>query len=464
MTEVKKKYTMARCLRLIRIGLVLFFASIIPVMAYAADAAPQEKMEKPSGEAPKEESKASIAGSLETTGNFYTSYNEYYNRTRTEYRVYENVAFDATFTENWLLHFNSRVAYQSQKGGDVDNWLLNFYYGYLEYSSEKFSAQLGRIMDFDNLVYVYFDGLNLEGNIPIGDYRLTLDLYGGMIVKDDYLEYYRNPWTIRTFNSIDYRNMFIKQRIGDYIVGLKADFMGKNIGVFGVDYQLVLNGNSLAEHYASLNYESMFSKKIKLYGYCTVDLVGVMPSNLLTAAQINPLDLLSIVIEYEYYQPVFIKGSYFQANFETYGNQEASARLIFFISKLFTFDMKYGAIIYEGAGELGNEVSLNLEHRDLARFGLRCNYDMIIGPEGNLITLQAIVTRRIFIFDFLCGAGVQFYNDGKISDTLSPGYFGMIGADIRIIKSLVLSATGDIARNEEYAYNLRGNLSLKYFF
>jgi len=449
---------------LFRIAALALAVAVIPFAVRAAEEPAGVVKETPAAEEKKEESKASIEGSLETTGNFYTSHNEYYNRTRTEYRVYENVAFDAAFNENWSFHFNSRAAYQTQKGGSQGNWLFNFFYGYLDFDSEKFAAQLGRIMDFENLVYLYFDGLNLEAKIPAGEHRVTLDLYGGLVVKDDYVEEYRNPWSLRAFNSTDYRNLFITQRRGDYVAGFKAEFMAKDIGIFGAEYQILFNGGRLAEHYASINFETMFSKKVRLYGYGTLDLVELLPANTLAAVQVNPAEILSIVLEHEYYRPVFIKDSYFRAYFEPYGNQQASLRFIVMPSKLLSIDLKYGAILYDAATEVGNEVSVALEHRDIRKFGLRFNAEAILGPEGNLITVQAMVKRRVFVFDLMAGGGAQFYNDTSITKKLSPGYFATIGSDITIIRSLVLSATGEFSSNEDYPYLFRGNLSLKYLF
>jgi hypothetical protein len=429
------------CLLKIKIALTLIFISAVP--AWSAP---------------------SIEGSVETTGNVYTSHDQYYNRTKIQYRAYENVAFDATFNENWSFRFNSRAVYQTQKAGSTGNWIFNFFYGYLDFNSDLFSMQLGRIMDFNNLVYVYFDGLNLESKIKISEHKLTLDLYTGYIVKDDYLEEYRNPWILRSFNSTDYRNMFIIQRKGDYIVGLKAELFAKNAGVFGLEYQLIFNHSAMAEHYVSLNFETMFSKVFKLYGYGTLDLIELLPSNTLAAMQINPVDLLSIVIEHEYYRPVFIKNTYFWVYFKPYGNQDVNAKLIFLVSKLLTIDLKYGVIMYDATSAVGNEVSANLEHRDLGKFGLKINTDLIIGPEGNLITTQALIKRRILFIDLLAGGGIEFYNDKSITSGLSTGYFATLGADIQIIKSLILSATGEFSSNKEYRYNVRGNLSLKYIF
>jgi hypothetical protein len=426
---------------MMRIAVTLIFMSAIPALA-----------------AP------SIEGSLETTGNVYTSHDQYYNRTKIQYRAYENVAFDATFNEHWFFRFNSRAIYQTQKIGTIGNWILNFFYGYLDYDNDYFSLQAGRIMDFNNLVYVYFDGLNLESKIKLGEHKLTLDLYGGYIVKDDYLEEYRNPWILRSFNSTDIRNMFIVQRRGDYVAGFKAELFAKKAGVFGIDYQMIFNRAALAEHYVSLNFETMFSKFFKLYGYGTLDLVELLPSNTLAAVQINPVDLLSIVFEHEYYRPVFIKNSYFWVYFKPYGNQDVNAKIIFLISKLLSIDFRYGVILYEATPDPGNQVSINLEHRDILKFGMKINTDLIVGPEGNLITLQVALKRHILFLDLLAGGGVEFYNDKSIASGLATGYFATVGTDIEIIKSVILSATGEFSSNQEYRYHVRGNISLKYIF
>ena len=111
-----------------------------------------------------------------------------------------------------------------------------------------------------------------------------------MIVKDDYLEQYENPYVLRTFNSTDYRNLFITQRLGDYVAGVDLSLYAPKAVIFGADYQIVFNHNALAEHYASLNIETAFSKKVKLYGYGTMDLVQLLPSSTLAAIQIDPVD------------------------------------------------------------------------------------------------------------------------------------------------------------------------------
>jgi hypothetical protein len=405
-----------------------------------------------------------IEGSLDTVANVYSSHDQYYNRTRTECRAYENAAFDATFNDNWAFRFNSRFLYETQKRDASGNWIFNFFYGYLDFSSDKFKMQLGRIMDFNNLVFLYFDGINLEGIIKIAEHKLTLDVYGGFIVKDDYLDDYRNPWMLRSFNSTDYRNIFISQRIGDYVTGFKAEFLANKIGIFGVEYQLIFNHNVLAEHYASINFETSFSKKFKLYGYGTLDLVELLPANTLLAMQIDPVKKVSIVIEHEYYRPVFLKDSYFWIYFKPYGNQDVCARVIYMPSDKLSLDFKYALILYNTNESIGNELSFRLEHRNLAGFGLKCSADFILGPEGNLITIQAMIKRPINMIELLAGAGVEFYNDRGVGKGMDHGYFATLGTDIKIARPVVLSATGEFASNKDYAYNIRANVSLKYLF
>jgi hypothetical protein len=120
--------------------------------------------------------------------------------------------------------------------------------------------------------------------------------------------------------------------------------------------------------------------------------------------------------------------------------------------------------MYEAVSAVGNELSASLEHRDIWKFGMKLNMDLIAGPEGNLITLQMVLKRRILFFDLLAGGGVEFYNDKGLTSGLDRGYFATLGADLEIVKPVILSATGEFSSNKEYRYNFRGNASLKYLF
>lgn len=408
---------------------------------------------------------AKIGGTLETGGYVYSPRPyDFLGATSTQYRIYENVSFDAAFNENWGFHFNSRFGYQSQKREAPDSWLLNFYYGYLEYDSDRLDFQIGRIMDFTNLVYLYFDGARIEGRVKSGETGISLGLYGGFIVRDDYLEEYGNPYVLRTFNSTDYRSLFISQRTGDYVAGASVSVQAPKAGIFGAEYQVVFNRNALAEHYASLNFETTFSKKVRLYGYGTLDLVALLPSNTLAAVQIDPADAFSLIVAHEYYRPVFLKSSYFWSYFEPYGNQEASATFIFPISKPLVLDLKYGVVMYDATSEPGHEASARIEHRDIGRFGIRAETTFITGPEGNLVTLQMTVRRRVLMLGLVAGGGIEFYNDGGLTDGYSRGYFAALGADIEIIKQVILSLNGECSGNRDTRYDLRGSFSLKYNF
>ncbi len=406
-----------------------------------------------------------IEGTLETAGYLYSPrpYN-LFGFTATQFRIYENVSFDAVFNDSWNFRFNSRFGYQSQKREAPDNWLLNFYYGYLEYDSDRFNFQLGRIMDFTNLVYLYFDGARAEGKVKTGETMITLGAYGGVIVRDDYLEEYGNPYVLRTFNSADYRSLFIRQRMGDYVAGASISVHAPKAGIFGADYQVVFNRNALAEHYASLNFETAFSKKVRLYGYGTLDLVAILPSNTLAAVQVDPVDAFSLIVAHEYYRPVFLKNTFFWSYFDPYGNQEVSATFIFPISKPLVVDAGYGVIMYDSTSEVGHELSARIEHRNISRFGIRAETAFITGPEGNLVTLQIMVRRRVLMLNLMAGGGIEFYNDGKLTDGYSRGYFATLGTDIEIIKQVILSLNGECSGNRKTRYDLRGTFSLKYNF
>jgi hypothetical protein len=406
-----------------------------------------------------------IEGTLETGGYVYTPRPyDFAGTGATQYRIYENVSFDATFNADWSFHFNTRVGYQSQRRESQDGVILNFYYGYVEYSSDRLDFQFGRIVDFTNLVYLYFDGAKLEGKMKAGDNRINLGCYGGVIVRDDYLEEYGNPYVLRTFNSTDYRSLFISQRLGDYVAGATLSVYAPKAVIFGADYQIVFNRNALAEHYASLNIETAFSKKVKLYGYGTLDLVQLLPSNTLAAIQIDPVDTFSLIVAHEYYRPVFLKHSYFWTYFAPFGNQDVSATFIFPITKTLTLDARYGAIFYDSTSEAGQELNAAIEQRNINRFGVKAEAGFITGPEGNLVTLQMMLKRRVLMVGLVAGGGIEFYNDSKLTDGYSRGYFATLGADIEIVKQVILALSGECSGNQDTRYDVRGTFSLKYNF
>ena len=410
-------------------------------------------------------SEPTIEGTLDTGGYVYTPRPyDFTGSGATQYRIYENVSFDATFNESWSFHFNTRFGYQSLNRESQNSVILNFYYGYAEYSSEKLDFQFGRIMDFTNLVYLYFDGAKLEGKLKAGDNKITLGCYGGVIVKDDYLEQYGNPYVLRTFNSTDYRNLFITQRLGDYVAGVNLSLYAPKAVIFGADYQIVLNHNALAEHYASLNIETAFSKKVKLYGYGTMDLVELLPSSTLAAIQIDPVDAFSLVVAHEYYRPVFLKNSYFWTFFDPFGNQDVSATFIFPITRTLTLDAKYAAIFYDSTSEVGQELNASIEQRNINRWGVKAEANFITGPDGNLATFQLMLRRRILMVGLNAGGGIEFYNSGKLTDGYAKGYFATLGADIEIVKRVILALSGECSGSKDTRFDVRGTFSLKYNF
>ena len=109
-------------------------------------------------------------------------------------------------------------------------------------------------------------------------------------------------------------------------------------------------------------------------------------------------------------------------------------------------------------------MNARIEHRNVKRFGIRAETTFITGPEGNLVTLQMMVRRRVLMLGLMAGGGIEFYNDAKLTDGYSRGYFATLGADIEILKQVILSLNGECSGNRETRYDLRGTFSLKYNF
>ncbi len=417
------------------------------------------------------------SGSLDTTVYTYSSEKEDLSGTEPSTKVYEKILLNINFSDDIVFHTNNRIAYRTSKNEDPEQWDFNLFYGFLDYTiTDDFNIKIGRIMDINSLVYSFYDGSNIEYKFNFSKHKFTVDIYGGLTVNDDYLEDENETYG---FNSFDYRNLYIEQRYGDYIGGAKANYLANGIGILNIDYQVIYNDNSLAEQYLSLDFDTLFSKKIILYGYGTFDLVDKTAANSLAAGQINPIDFLSVLIEHEYYRPVYIKDSFFWSYFEPYGNQELSGTLIFYISKLMTFDIKYGKIFYDSSDDCGDEVTGNFEHRGLYQFGIRLNGDYITGPEGDKITGQVILKRRFFNIDAIGGGGAVVYDEDKVvlsasTDDLSKGilvhtrspigYFATLGAEMEIFDDIILTADGEYYNNRKYSYDLRGIFSLKYIF
>lgn len=430
-----------------------------------------------------------INGSLDTTVYIYSSENEDFTGTETKSKISETLFLNADLYKNLSFHTNNRFNYWTAENDNPDRYEINLYYGYVDYAPlENFNTQLGRIMDLNSLMYSIYDGANFEFLFNIFDTKLTLDIYGGLVVNDDYLEnddpYGNNSFDYRNIFNFDkvsnYRDLLMKERKGDYICGTKADFLLKNIGIFAVEYQSTYNQYDLAEQYVSLDFDTLFSKKIVLYGYGVIDLIDKKPSNTLAAAQYNYSDFLSVILEHEYFRPVYIKDSYFWSYFEPYGYQQASGTFIFNISKLLKVDIKYGKIIYDAESKTGDEYSANITHRNIYGFTVNLNGDYYTGPEGDQILSEATLNKRISIFDLFAGGGIIYYSDKNLSHTLdtdyfsknyreiknsfNDGYYGSLEAEMNILKNLIFSATGEYYNNPKYYYDLRGILSLKYIF
>jgi len=406
-------------------------------------------------------SEIKFSGVSDTSAYMYPTENEDLTGTETNWRFQQGVLFDVEFTDTFGFHLNSRLIYRTNEYENPEQLAFNCYYGYFQYAfTEKLVMQMGRIMDAGNLALTYFDGANLEYGLSMFKQDFTFNLYGGMLVNDDYLD----EDSIAGFNSFDFKNFFIKQRAGDYTAGMKTNCHIKDIAFVGVDYQTLFNGGSLVEQYISLDFDTLFSKKIRFYGYGTFDLIEGLPSNTLAATQINAVDKLSVIIEHEYYRPVYPRDSYFWNYFIPYGNQEISCMMVYSLTEYVTADIRYGIILYEAEGTPGHEVSAGFEHGSLYNTRIKVNGEYIFGPEGDKITLMTVLNRRFFIIDAIAGGGIVFYQDGEGGDTYDAGIYGMGGAEASIIRDLLLSVTMEYYHNPKYNYDLRGIFSLKYFF
>jgi hypothetical protein len=401
-----------------------------------------------------------VSGLLDTTVYTYSTENEDLSGTESSYRMHEGIILDLDFSDKFSFHTNNRITYRTNDLEDSEQLDLNLYYGYLDYQMDRTILQVGRIMDVNNLIFTCYDGTCVQHGFSFSKYRFTVDLYGGLMVNDDYLEDEKYPYG---FNSFDYRNLFIEQRQGDYIGGAKANVIARGIGIFSVDYQMIYNDSALAEQYVSCDFDTLFSKRIKFYGYGTFDLIEPSPSNTLVASRIQIVDSLSVILEHEYYRPVYIKDSYFWSYFKPYGSQELSALLVYAITQAMIVDVRYGKILYDGDEETGDEISASFEHRGFYELSMKATTEYITGPEGDRITAQVFLKRRIFKLDALAGGGVVNYNEGE-PDSFTTAYFAMVGADMKALENVVLSATGEYYNNPEYTYDLRGLFSVKYLF
>ena len=453
-------------------AIVVYACAIATLLHLAAPSGSAEEA-KTAGSSPK------VSGSVDVTASIYKSEKPSIYQTAMFWKAFGSLNLDVDFNDSVSLHTNGRISYISNKAESPRQWHYDLYFLYVDAQlPQGFAIQAGRILDIKNLVYTYYDGLNLQYSNKVSDkFTVTVDAYGGIVVKDDYLEKenknldFINPtWgyylTKRKYiNSHDVQNLASQQRSGDYLGGAKASFLANDIGIFNVDYQAIFNKSKLAEHYVSLDFDTFFSKIVQIYGYGTFDLIGKLPSKTLLAVKITPVQLVSIVVEHEYYRPVFMKDSFWDTHFEKYANHEAVARLIFAISDKMTADLKYGRIFYAGAHKQGNEVAVNFEHRDLAKMALRVGADYINGPDGDRLTARAMLSRRVHMFDFLVGGGISLVGEDQLFfNGFRPAPFATAGVDITPCKGLIMTANGEYSMDNKFKYNIKGLFSVKYLF
>lgn len=398
----------------------------------------------------------------------YSTVTEDRTGTDTNYRPYGSLLLDITFNDKFSFHTNDRVIYRGyeiEKDGneDPEDLDLNAYYGYVNYAlNNKINIQFGRIMDINNLVYSYYDGFNVRYTTDAGNKKFWTNVYGGLLVNDNYLD---DEETIYGFNSFDIRNFYIDQRTGDYVTGAKINFLLKKIFVFSMDYQVTMNENSLAEQYLSLDFDTFFSKIIKLYGFGSFDTIEKKPSTSLAGIRISPLKLISISVEHEYYRPVFIKDSYWWLYFEPLGHQSLNGTLHFFFSPILTLETKYSRLTYESESEKGNEISAVFENRNIIGFSISLTGEYLKGPEGEKRTGIGTVKRRFFNFaDISAGCGFVQYTEDPDSSSFLTGYVLRGALGIRFFNRLIVSADAEYFNNPKYLYDIRSLLSVKYLF
>ncbi len=413
------------------------------------------------------EAASNYSGSLETAAYTYSTMKKDLSGTETNYRLYENVLFDFKFNDRVSFSTNNRVIYrglETRKDANEDPQRLdlNNYYTYFDFKiSDSFSSQVGRIMDVNNLVFSYYDGINVIYKKKFGEYRLGLNIYGGLLVDDDYLE---DDNRVYGYNSFDVRNFYIEQRKGDYISGAKLNLASNKIGVFTLDYQTTMNDKAMAENYVSIDFDTMFSKLFKAYGYGTYDIVDKKLSNGLGGMRLSPGNLISLSAEYQYYRPVFIKDSFFWVYFTPYGHHAVTGSLLLFFTPIITFDVKYSRLIFEGANETGDEFSASLEDRSILGFGILITGSGLKSPLGDKYTGLCTIKRRFFnILDISVGGGAVYFDETPESTILSKAYVGRAGIGLRM-GNLIISGDAEYFNNPKYKYDTRAIVSAKFIF
>ncbi len=412
--------------------------------------------------------KTDIDGMFDLSTSIYSTINEDRSDTDTNYRPYGSLLLNIAFNDKFSFHTNDRIVYrgletEKDANEDPENLDLNAYYGYINYRvNNKVNIQLGRIMDVANLVYSYYDGLNLRFKTDLGNGSFWTNVYGGLLVNDDYLD---DEETLYGYNSFDVRNFSIEQRTGDYICGAQVNYFLKRRFIVSLDYQMTMNDNSLAEQYVSLDFDTFFSQRIKLYGFGTLDTIEKKPSASLAGIRVNPLKLISLSVEHEYYRPVFIKDSYWWLYFESLAHQSYNGILYFFFSPIVTLTTKYSRLIYEGDSETGNDISATLEDRKILGFSISLTGEFLKGPEGEKRTGMGAIERRFFNFiDIRAGGGMVQYTEDPESGDLSSGYLVRGDLGINFDNRLIISADAEYFNNPKYLYDTRFFISVKYLF
>ncbi|MDH5716598.1 MAG: hypothetical protein OEZ22_03055 [Spirochaetia bacterium] len=392
-------------------------------------------------------------------------------------RVDQNIFLDFgnRAVDGMSFHTNNRVSYTTEKNGEIDQFYYEMFYTYFDRKDGKLHWQAGRIFNVNSFSMNNYDGFNISYNI-IDD--LTLGVFAGFIVKDDYVESLDKE---QRFNSFDYRNFFIDERGGDIIEGFRANYASKVFGTYQLEYQASQNFYRLVEHYVSIDADTpLFYNIFQFYGYGLFDLEAGLPAGAIAGFNIMPLDYLYFDLEYEYYRPVFLSDS-FWALFETFSSHEGRLKTTGKINSYFYVSLAYGALIFpkpdqkkstgeqhtitQEAESMGHSVELSVKHYNFYKFGFNFLTEYLKSPLGDNLKTMFEVNRDFNYVKIILGGGAIFYQ-AEYNDPIfsKKGFFGTLGAERTFFKSLNLNGYMEFYNNFKYDFDLRGIVSITYNF
>ncbi|MES0489425.1 MAG: hypothetical protein ABUK01_05490 [Leptospirales bacterium] len=359
------------------------------------------------------------------------------------------------------FNVNTRISYQTYSFEGMDPLDVQLFYGYFEYQfTDNFGMRIGRLIDFQNLGLTYFDGASFEFKIPKAN--LDFHIYGGYILNDDYI---LKEAEISSLSSLDYRNMVLPQREGDYIEGVDVSYKLPKVAILNLEWQARQNNAAMAEHYLSADLETVtYLKILKTYAYGVFDLIDLMPAQTLEGFQISVTESLHLFLEHEYFRPVFLQDSYWSM-FPPLANNEVRAKLLYLLSKYFSVEAGYGGIFYAPEkSEIGHSVFLSLIHNRLAGFKVRLDTEYITGPLDNRFRNMLLLTKDLKFLFLILGGGLEYYNVDEYHTGYKTAYFLSGGGEIRFSKKFDTTLLVEYYSNPRYVYNVKGLIKGRYRF